>query len=131
VIKITADYLQPFKSKYIHKFWEGLNQEELFAPKCKKCGEKFFPPRAHCPKCLSKEFEWFKLSGEGTLYSWTSVEHTNSPPYILGIIELNERIGRSIARISGKETNLKIGMKMKIKYIQVKDQKYINWSPEI
>lgn len=129
MIKISDKYLTPFKSKHIKKFWDGLKDKKLFAPKCKKCGIKFFPPLSHCPKCLSKEIEWFELSGEGTLYSWTSIEYSVEQSYILGIIELKEEIGRSIARIMAKEKDLKIGMKMKAKYLNIDNSCFLSWSP--
>ncbi|MFX1451419.1 MAG: hypothetical protein ACFFCM_11285, partial [Promethearchaeota archaeon] len=65
----------------------------------------------------------------GTLYSWTSIEYSVENPYILGIIELKEKIGRSIARIIAEEKNLKINMKMKTKYIKEKDSYFLNWTP--
>ena len=129
MIKFSNEYLIPFKSKHIQKFWDGLEDKKLFALKCKKCGNKFFPPLAHCPKCLSKELEWFELSGEGTLYSWTSVEYLVENPYILGIVELKEEIGRSIARITAEEKDLKIGMKMKAKYVILNNSYYLSWIP--
>lgn len=129
MIKISKEHLIPFKSKHVQKFWDGLKDKKLFAPRCKKCGKKFFPPLAHCPKCLSKELEWFELSGDGTLYSWTSIEYLVENPYVLGIIELKEEIGRSIARIFAKEKDLKIGMKMKAKYVNENDSFFLNWMP--
>ncbi|MFX0142214.1 MAG: Zn-ribbon domain-containing OB-fold protein [Candidatus Hodarchaeota archaeon] len=129
MIKISKNYLIPFKSKHIQKFWDELKNKKLFALKCKECGKKFFPPLAHCPKCLSNALEWFELSGEGTLYSWTSVEYIVENPYILGIIELKEKIGRSIARIIAEEKDLKINMKMKAKYINQGDSHFLNWIP--
>jgi hypothetical protein len=84
----------------------------------------FFPPRARCPKCLSKELGWVELSGRGELYSWSEI---HMPPlaleetYVLGIIDLEERVGRIITRIDAKPEELKIGMKMKINYVDVKE----------
>ena len=129
MIKISDNYLIPFKSIHIQKYWDELKNKRLFAPKCKNCGAQFFPPLAHCPKCLAKELEWVELSGEGTLYSWTSIEYSVENPYILGIIELKEKIGRSIARIIAEETNLKINMKMKAKYIKEGESYFLNWTP--
>ena len=123
-------YLQPFISRHIKKFWDELNNQKLVAPKCIKCDHKFFPPRAHCPKCLSKEFEWLLLSGEGTLYSWTFIRLLVEDPYILGIIELKEGIGRSIATVNAEEKDLKIGLKMIANYQEKNGQKYLNWIPK-
>ncbi len=123
------EFLKPFKSIHVQKFWDGLKNQKLLTTKCKKCGEKFFPPRSRCPKCLSKELEWFKISGEGILYSWTSIENQVKAPYILGIVELKEQIGRSISKIQASEKELKIGMKMRIQFVKLGDSYYFIWIP--
>ena len=51
-------------------------------------------------------------------------------PYVLGIIDLEERVGRIITRIDAKPEELKIGMKMKINYVDVeKDLTLCTFSP--
>ncbi|MHA1377949.1 MAG: Zn-ribbon domain-containing OB-fold protein [Candidatus Helarchaeota archaeon] len=126
---MDSDYLQPFISENVKKYWDELNNEKLVAPKCKNCGDFFFPPRAHCPKCLSREFEWIELSGEGTLYSWTLVAHGVGSEYVLGIIELKEKIGKSITRVLANLEDLKINMKMIATYTKIRGQKLLNWLP--
>ena len=108
---------------YAKNYWEGLKEKRLKAQKCKECGEVFFPPRARCPECLSKELDWVELSGRGELYSWSEIHMPPLAfePYILGIIDLEERVGRIITRIDAKPEELKIGMKMKIDYVDVKE----------
>jgi len=118
------NFLYPNITAYAKNYWDGLKKRELKAQKCNKCGEVFFPPRARCPKCLSKELGWVELSGKGELYSWSEI---HVPPlafeetYVLGIIDLEERVGRIITRIDAKPEELKIGMKMKINYVDVEE----------
>jgi uncharacterized OB-fold protein len=118
------NFLYPNITVYAKNYWDGLKKRKLKAQKCKKCGEVFFPPRARCPKCLSKELGWVELSGRGELYSWSEIHVPPlafEKPYVLGIIDLEERVGRIITRIDAKPEELKIGMKMKINYVDVEE----------
>ncbi len=118
----TPSFLYPNIAVYAKDYWEGLKKRKLQAQKCNKCGEVFFPPRARCPKCLSKDLGWVELSGRGELYSWSEIHMPPlalEKPYVLGIIDLEERVGRIITRIDAKPEELKIGMKMKIDYVDV------------
>jgi len=104
-------------------FWEGLQKGQLLARKCRRCGETFFPPRSHCPHCLGNDLEWVGLSGKGTLYSWTEVSIAGAEfdtPFLLGLVDLSEGIGRVAAKIIGAEAHqLRIGMPVKITYAAV------------
>ena len=104
------------------KFWDGLKDNKFLTTKCKDCSELFFPPRALCPECLSMNLEWVELSGEGKLYSWSYVNDYKlryfSRPYVIGIVELKEGIGRIITKIDAKKDELKIGMPVKLKFIK-------------
>lgn len=116
------NFLYPNITAYAKEYWEGLKKRKLKAQKCSKCGEAFFPPRVRCPKCLSKELGWVELGGKGELYSWSEIHVPPlafEKPYVLGIIDLEERVGRIITRIDAKPEELKIGMKMKINYVDV------------
>ena len=111
---------------YIHKipilktqiFWEKLKEGEIYATKCKKCGKLYYPPQVDCPKCLSSNIEWVKLSGELTLEAYTYVQvkpqgFEKYEPYIIAIATTPEGI-----RIIGwmekiKLEEIKIGMKLK------------------
>ena len=117
-------FLYPRITPTAKKFWNGLKKRKLLAQKCNKCDEIFFPPRRCCPLCISNSYNWVELSGKGELYSWTEI---SMPPlaskgsYVLGIINLQEQVGRIITRIEAKPDDLKIGMKMIIDYVDVTD----------
>jgi uncharacterized OB-fold protein len=101
------------------KFWKGLKEGKFLAPRCKNCGELFFPPRPYCPACLCGDLQWEELSGKGFLYSWTEVYFALpefEPPFLLGLVELAEGVGRILAKINGaKAEELQIGMPLQIK----------------
>lgn len=110
------------------EFWDGLRRRKLLAPKCRRCDEVFFPPRSHCPCCLSREKDWVELSGEGTLYSWTEIK-IGDEPLVLGVVELAEGIGRMVSKINAEPEDLTIGMALRIAYEDANALTLFVWMP--
>lgn len=77
-------------------FWEAALRGELRMQRCAGCGHVRFPPALLCPRCLSEEAEWTRLSGHGTIYSWVVVHQSQHPafnpdaPYVVVIVALDE-----------------------------------------
>ena len=68
---------------------------QLIGNRCLNCGTKFFPPRQVCSECRHTEFEPFQFSGNGELYSFTTLRAApegfeNQLPYSVGLIKLDE-----------------------------------------
>ncbi len=69
----------------------------LVAGKCEKCGNIIFPYRDICNKCGSTKITKIKLSGKGTLLTYT-VNYQQLPglekvtPTYIGLIRLDEGI---------------------------------------
>ena len=127
---MSHEFYRPYISKFNRPYWEGLQQGKLLAQHCKRCNERFHPPQAYCPICLTQDYEWFELNGTGTLYCWTEVLFLSSPPHIIGVIELEEEIGRSIAKIEAAPEDLKIGLQMQALFIRTEDATVLAWKPE-
>lgn len=119
-MEVRPNFLKPgnLNSPNGKVFWDGLRTGRLLAPKCTACGEEFFPPRPFCPECLGEDLEWRQLSGKGMLVSWTEMYFARSEfetPFFLGLIDLDEGIGRILARVEGvMEEDLVIGQPFEI-----------------
>lgn len=63
---------------------------------CANCGDFHHPPRMYCPRCFSGEFTFDRVSGRGTVYSFTVSHYSAEPawqeelPYVTVVVELDE-----------------------------------------
>jgi len=88
-------------------YWDGLRAHEVRIQRCDQ-GHWFFFPRMHCPVCGSRHVEWQRVSGEGTLYTFTVArvptlpEFTDEMPQLLAVVELDEgaRINTTIVGVA-------------------------------
>jgi uncharacterized OB-fold protein len=55
------------------KFFSFLQKNIFALPKCKNCGKFHFFPRIICPYCGEFELVWQTVSGEGKVYSTTTI----------------------------------------------------------
>ena len=107
----------------IQKFFDGLREGKIYITQCKKCGEKFFPPQADCPKCLTSDMDWVPLSGEGELVTCTMIAvkpstYAHYKDYIVGIAQMKEGV-RVLAWLNVDDPG-KIKPRMKVKLSVVK-----------
>jgi len=102
----------------INDFVDYLEQNKVMGTKCKSCGLTFFPPRADCYKCLSSNMEWFEVSGNGKLLSFSKLEYgpvgfEKDLPYTIAILDYGDYkvFGRLATEL--KESDIKVGMELK------------------
>lgn len=77
------------------KFYDGLAKGNIFGMKCKECSKWTFPPVSACRECGSRNVEWQKISGDGTVYFYsTSIlppkKFQQYSPYAYGDVILKE-----------------------------------------
>lgn len=103
------------------KFVDILGEGKIDGTVCKKCGTKFFPPRADCSVCFSKDMDWFEMPQNGKLETFT-VSHIaptgfeGDPPYTMGIVDFGNGL-KLFARLakSVKSEDVKVGMDVTIR----------------
>lgn len=103
-------------------FVDYLEKGELRGTKCNSCGRVFFPPRADCSWCMTKDVEWIEIKGQGSLVSFTKVNYgptgfENDVPYYLALVDFDGvkvfgRLSKSVA-----EDSIKVGMAVKFNTI--------------
>ena len=99
------------------RFWEKLEEGEVYATKCRKCGRLYYPPQGDCTHCLSSDVEWVKLSNEATIETYTYASQRPAgfnqyEPYIIAIARTKDGI-----RVMGwlediEPEDVKLGMKL-------------------
>ena len=98
------------------KFVDFLVEGKVEGTQCKDCGAKFFPPRADCAKCFSKNMEWFEVPKKGTLETFTTAYYApfgfeGDPPYTMGVVDFGDGL-KLFARVAKdiKPEDVKVGM---------------------
>ncbi len=117
------------KETKVAEFVKYLESGKVVGTVCKKCGAKYFPPKADCPTCLGALTDWFELAGEGKLITYTVVNYgpvgfEDKAPYILGIVDF----GGGLQALAPLEKDIKpgevrIGMNVTIKPVQLAGNK--------
>lgn len=87
---------QPLPDEATAPYWEHARNGELAITRCTSCSEWHFPPNEFCRKCGSREYEYAKLSGNGTVYTFIIQHHPVAPgfddqrPYAIAMVNPDE-----------------------------------------
>jgi uncharacterized OB-fold protein len=113
----------------VARFADDLVAGKIMSTSCKKCGKRYYPPRADCSACMHSDMDWKPISGEGRLVTFTRVhvppEHfairqplmpfssVQFQPCPIGIIEVEGGLKMMgwMPKIDLKE--IKVGLKLK------------------
>lgn len=108
-------------------FWEGCKAGELRLQRCADCGHSYFPPRAFCPKCASRDVEVYAASGKATLYSYV-INHRprkdmGTEPHSIAVVELAEgpRMMTNIVGCPQTPEALQLDMPVQVTFQQESD----------
>ena len=106
-------------------FWEAARRHELVVQRCRACGARRFPARELCSHCLSREAEWERVSGRGTVFSVAIVHQALHPgfaaevPYAVVVVELEEG-PRMISNLLGVAPHeIRIGLPVEVVFEDV------------
>jgi uncharacterized protein len=119
---------RPVEPGYLFFSESGIDPPHLLGTRCRSCGERFFPLRATCAKCLARDVEDVLLSETGTLYSWSHVRmplfksQKEWQGYFVGQIDLPEGV-RIQSLVSTDREHLEIGetMTMELQTVRVEE----------
>lgn len=120
---MTTQYKKPLPviTTEAREFWEGCKNGELLIQKCSDCGTLRWFPRPMCHECTSMESEWAKVSGNGTVYSYTIVYHpvhsgfAEEVPYTVVLVDLEEGGVRFLSNlVECPIEEVKVGMAVEV-----------------
>ena len=113
----------------VARFADELAAGRIMSTTCKKCGKRYYPPRADCSACMASEMEWVPVKSEGKLVTFTKIhvppDHfavrqplmpfssVQFEPCPVGIVEVEGglRIMGWMPKIDSKK--IRVGMKLK------------------
>lgn len=109
------------------KFVDLLAEGKIEGTVCKQCGVKYFPPRADCAACLSKDMDWFEMPTKGKLETFTTSFYAPfgfeaDTPYTMGVVDFGGNL-KLFARLAKdiKTEDVRVGMDVTIKPLQYED----------
>ena len=107
------------------KFVDLLAEGKVDGTVCKQCGAKYFPPRADCAKCFSKEYDWFELPNKGTLETFTTAMYApfgfeTDAPYTMAVVDFGDGV-KAFARLAKDFSDPKIGMSVAVRPLKYDD----------
>lgn len=109
------------------KFVDFLTEGKIKGTVCRDCGAKYFPPRADCAKCFSKNMDWFDMPERGKLETFTTAYYAPlgfeaDPPYTMGVVDFGDGL-KLFARLSKalKPEEVKVGMAVTVQPVKYDD----------
>jgi len=106
-------------------FWEACHRHSLELQQCRACSKFWFPPSNRCPHCLSDEWQWSPVSGQGEVFTFTVFHRayhkgfSDEIPYAVAVVELAEG-PRLVSNIVGCAVDaVKIGMPVSVVFEDV------------
>lgn len=105
------------------RFWDVCQEGNFELQQCQDCGRFIFYPRIKCKFCHSNNLIYRKVTGRGTVYSYTVVNNPASKdfneeiPYILVLVNLEEGPRLLANLIKCKPEQCGIGMEVRVELI--------------
>ncbi len=96
-------------------YWEALGRDEVKLQRCDDCHEWVHYPRSRCPSCLSGLLGWERVSGEGTIFTFsvarqpTAVMFGDEVPQIIAVVELPEGVHITTTIVGCEPADVSIG----------------------
>ena len=124
---MSYDKLVPEPTADTKPFWDALHEEKFRLQRCAACGKTRHYPRPVCDACYSMQAEWADASGRGAVHSWTITYHAFHPgfkadlPLVLLTVDLEEGVRMQAQGRGIEESELRIGLPVKVGFARVKD----------
>ena len=106
---------------------EQLEQGNFLIQRCLSCTRAIFYPRMICPHCGSDQLEWFQPSGEGVVYSTTTVRRKaeHGGDYNVALVDLAEG-PRMMSRVEDLSPDaVAIGMPVRARIVDGEEGKMV------
>lgn len=79
---------------YDQPMWAAMAEGRFELQRCSNCATIRYPPGPTCPKCLSVDYRWEPMAGDGRILSWVVFHRTyfddHPAPYNVVAVQLEE-----------------------------------------
>jgi uncharacterized OB-fold protein len=123
---VRADY-EYWVGKYMDKFYENLEKQQLTGIRCPSCNKIYLPPRKVCGDCFKtipmEDANWVDLATTGTLVNFTATKYSVSErrkkkgekTTFIGLIKIDGSDTAIMYPIlDAQESDISIGMKVEV-----------------
>lgn len=101
-------------------YWDAAALGKLLIKYCNGCGKYFHYPRSLCPFCASAETQWREASGEGEIYSFSTMRRV-AEPYAVAYVTLAEGPKMLTNIVDCDFDKLRIGQKVQLAFKRAAD----------
>lgn len=100
----------------VEAFWKATSKGRLLLKRCDDCREFHYYPRDICPYCLSENTIWHEASGNGFIYSFSTMM-SNDIIYTLAYVTLDEGVSVLTNIVHAEPENINIGQRVKVVFM--------------
>src|SRR3569623_387836 len=97
-------------------FWDAAREGRFLIKRCTACAKAHWYPRAICPYCASGETEWVESPGEGVIYTYSVMRRSQTGPYAIGYVTLDEGPAVLTTFLGGGPDALAFGQRVKVRF---------------
>ena len=101
-------------------YWDAARRHELHILRCQDCQTYIHYPKPICWNCHSDNLKPERVSGRGTVYTYSVVRQNPMPPfrervpYAVGIVELEEGPRMMSALVEARPEDIRIGLPVEV-----------------
>src|SRR5438105_203260 len=125
-----ADYQKPIPAVTpdMQPFFAAAKRHELVLQRCGDCGTYRFPAREICSKCLSRDAQWTRVSGDGEIFSYNVMHQIYHPgfaaevPYAVVLVKLMEGAKMNSNLLGIAPHDIRIGMPVRVVFEDITDE---------
>jgi len=130
-----TDYVSLMRAPTVdtQAFWDGCQEGKLLVNRCEICSRYSYFPRLHCPFCGHADVRPTAVSGDGSIYSFTTVRFSpfgdrwkSEIPYVVAQVDLDEGV-RFLSRVIAPEIGqrIAIGCRVRVHFVNVHDSEML------
>lgn len=114
----------PVPSKISQPFWDSCKAERMQLQRCDDCGTYAYYPVYVCPECASRALTWTRVSGGGTIHTFTVAARSSfdiEGPLVVALVALDEGAMMVSNIITSAPESVHIGMPVRVRYEKASD----------